>query len=73
MFCFFSFLKGARSPEEKCRAHDWNNVKTVLGALNVGALILGGLVLVIEEAKRHLQAILRKFFFSFFFLCVVEF
>ncbi|XP_039862913.1 uncharacterized protein LOC120718418 [Simochromis diagramma] len=50
--------EGARSPEEKRRAHDWNNVKTVLGVLNVGALILGGLVLVIEEANRHLQAIL---------------
>lgn len=50
--------EGARSPEEKHRAYDWNKVKTVLGALNVGALMLGGLVLVIEGARRHLQAIL---------------
>ncbi|XP_019210243.1 uncharacterized protein LOC109199369 isoform X1 [Oreochromis niloticus] len=54
-------FKGAGGRKEKHRAYDWNKVKIDLGALNVGFLMLGGLMLVIISISCKLIDICKQY------------
>ncbi|KAL4007612.1 hypothetical protein ACER0C_001464 [Sarotherodon galilaeus] len=53
--------EGAGGRKEKHRAYDWNKVKIDLGALNVGFLMLGGLMLVIISISCKLIDICKQY------------